>query len=148
MGNDEYDSAFRYDYSHLYYRICQLGEAITACYLGKDVNVLINDEESKKGVPKIVEASFPAERAKKYCARMEKYFDRVPRNNDELPRPRFAVILTVDFGEGAFERYVFDFCMYGREYLTEFCKKVCDRGMYYYRSRAMSQYRKIAGLEK
>ena len=115
MGGEAFELAFEHDFPHLYYRICRLQDAMTAYYLKQDVNVLVGAQFRAKDVPYIGEVAFPAKQGKKFCERMERYFRRVPRDNAELPRPMFVVEITVEYGEGDFERYRFDFRTYCEE---------------------------------
>ena len=144
MGGEAFELAFEHDFPHLYYRICRLQDAMTAYYLKQDVNVLVGAQFRAKDVPYIGEVAFPAKQGKKFCERMERYFRRVPRDNAELPRPMFVVEFTVEYGEGDFERYRFDFRTYCEESVTDFCQNVRERGRFYRRLHVLRNYRKIA----
>lgn len=148
MGDAERDAPFEYDYPHLYYRMCQLRDAIIGYYTVQNIHAIVSTEFNATGIPYISEVEFPPQKGKRYCERMERYFAKIPKDNAVLPRPQFAVNVTVEYGEDLFERYVFDFKTYGDETVTEFCRKICNRALYYFRSRAAYRFRKVASSQK
>lgn len=143
MGTDESEEPFMRDYLHLYYRMRQLRDAIIGYYLEGDIHLLVSAQYEPKGIPFICEVSFDGEKAKKYCERMNRYFEKIPSKQGEfLPRPQFAVDLTVDFGEGITEPFSFDFRGYCNEKVEDFCSKIKERGLYHYRHRIFNRLKK------
>ena len=138
MGSEECEAAFRRDFVHLYYRMRQLRDAIIAYYLDGDIHKFVSAQFEPKGIPFICCVTFDAEKAKKYCERMERYFAKIPSKPSEyLPRPQFAVDVLINFDEGAEEPYSFDFRGYCDEKVIDFCQKIKERGVYYRRRRIL-----------
>ncbi len=87
-------------------------------------------------VPAFSAVSFDPAQAARYERVAEKIYARRPHPDAEVPKPAFAVELTVDFGYGVMEPRTFDFRNYSDEAaLTAFCAEICARAAEHFRHR-------------